>query len=84
MYIDHALDLFNATEGRYPKDYNEFMKRIIKENNIKLPVLPGGAKYAYDVKNHKLQVVRATADQPAGSAPNEPSGPKLPAIPGRP
>jgi len=59
MYIDHAVDLFNASEGRYPKDYDEFMKRIIKENQIKLPVLPGGAKYAYDVENHKLRVVKA-------------------------
>jgi hypothetical protein len=58
MYIQHALDLFNASEGRYPKDYDEFMTRIIKENQIKLPVLPGGAKYAYDVENHKLRVVK--------------------------
>ena len=59
MHVEHALDLFNASEGRYPKDYEEFMKRIIKENNIKLPVLPGDGKYAYDVENHKLEVVRA-------------------------
>lgn len=59
MYVEHAIDLFNASEGRYPKDYDEFMTRIIKANNIKLPVLPGGWKYAYDVPNHKLEVVRA-------------------------
>jgi hypothetical protein len=59
MYIQHAVDLFNASEGRYPKDYDEFMIRIIKENQIKLPVLPGGAKYAYDVENHKLRIVKA-------------------------
>jgi hypothetical protein len=59
MYIDHAIDLFHATEDRYPKDYNEFMTRIIKENQIKLPVLPGGAKYAYDVEKHKLRIVKA-------------------------
>jgi hypothetical protein len=59
MYIQHAVDLFQATEGRYPKDYNEFMTRIIKENQIKLPVLPGGAKYAYDVEKHKLRIVKA-------------------------
>jgi hypothetical protein len=35
------------------------MTRIIKANNIKLPVLPGDGKYAYDVENHKLEVVRA-------------------------
>jgi hypothetical protein len=59
MHIEHALDLFNASEGRYPKDYEEFMTRIIKANSIKLPVLPGQWKYAYDVENHKLEVVRA-------------------------
>ena len=59
MYVEHALDLFNASEGRYPKDYDEFMTRIIKANNIKLPVLPGQWKYAYDVENHKLEVVKA-------------------------
>jgi hypothetical protein len=59
MYIDHAVDLFQASEGRYPKDYNEFMTRIVKENQIKLPVLPGGAKYAYDVEHHKLKVILA-------------------------
>jgi len=59
MYIDHAIDLFHASEDRYPKDYNEFMTRIIKENQIKLPVLPGGAKYAYDVEKHKLRIVKA-------------------------
>jgi hypothetical protein len=66
MYIDHAVDLFNASEGRYPKDYDEFMTRIIKENQIKLPVLPGGAKYAYDVENHKLRIVKADDTGPNG------------------
>jgi hypothetical protein len=59
MYVEHAIDLFHAEHDRYPKDYNEFMTSIIKANQIKLPVLPGGAKYAYDVQNHKLQVVKA-------------------------
>jgi hypothetical protein len=58
MEIEHAVDLFNASEGRYPKDHEEFMTKIIKANSIKLPVLPGGWKYAYDVPNHKLEVVR--------------------------
>src|ERR1700693_680566 len=66
MYIQHAVDLFQATEGRYPKDHDEFMTRIIKENQIKLPVLPGGARYAYDVENHKLKIVRAVDDGTKG------------------
>jgi hypothetical protein len=70
MYIDHAVDLFNASEGRYPKDYEEFKTRIIKANNIKLPVLPAGWTYAYDVANHKLEVVRPpVADRSQGTPP---------------
>lgn len=60
-HIAHALDLFNASEGRYPNSYDEFMTRIIKENNIRLPVLPGGKQYQYDVENHKLVVIDAPA-----------------------
>lgn len=55
--IEHAVNLFHASEGRYPKDHDEFMQRIIKENQIQLPVLPGELKYQYDVANHKLMVV---------------------------
>ncbi len=65
--IAHALNLFNASEGRYPNSYDEFMTRIIKENNIQLPVLPGGKKYQYDVENHQLVVIDAPADAPAGN-----------------
>lgn len=57
--IDHALGLFYATEGRYPDSYDEFMTRIIKENNMRLPVMPAGLEYQYDVKNHKLVVIRS-------------------------
>ena len=63
MGIDHAVRIFHATEGRYPKDYDEFMQKVIKANNINLPVLPGGAKYQYDVENHKLVVVNATPSE---------------------
>ena len=56
--IEHAVNLFNASEGRYPNSYDEFMTRIIKENNIRLPVLPPGLEYQYDVENHTLLVIR--------------------------
>jgi len=62
-HIKHAIDLFEATEGRYPKDYDEFMEKIIKANNINLPVLPGGKKYQYDEANHKLVVVEAPTEE---------------------
>jgi hypothetical protein len=56
--VEQAINLFYAAEGRYPKDHDEFMQRIIKENNIQLPVLPFKGRYKYDVEQHKLVVVR--------------------------
>ena len=62
--IEHAVNLFQAAEGRYPKDHDEFMSRVIKENNMRLPALPSGLSYQYDVQNHKLVVVRADTGAP--------------------
>ncbi len=68
-HIEHQLNLYNAIEGRYPASLDEFMDKIIKPANIRLPVLPGGKKYQYDVENHKLVVIDApTEDAPAGDA----------------
>lgn len=58
MHIDQAVRLFEAENGRYPRDYDEFMEKIIKRNNIKLPVLPRQMEYQYDEENHKLVVVK--------------------------
>lgn len=57
--IQHALDLFNASEGRYPKDYDEFMAEIIKKPGaeISLPQLPHYQKYGYDAAEHKLIIL---------------------------
>jgi hypothetical protein len=62
--VQHALDLYNASEGHYPKDYDEFMTKVVKANGIKLAVLPGGWRYAYDVENHELKVVHAEEAAP--------------------
>ena len=56
--IIQGVQLFHATEGRYPKDHEEFMTRVIKANKIKLPKLSEGKRYEYDVENHKLMIVR--------------------------
>lgn len=56
--VDHAIGLYHALEGRYPKDHAEFMTVIIKQNNIRLPALPAGKSYEYDVANHKLMIVQ--------------------------
>jgi hypothetical protein len=57
LQITQAVNLFYAEHGRYPKDYEEFMKQIIEANQIQLPVLPGNIKYQYDVEKHELVVV---------------------------
>lgn len=75
-HIEHAVNLFHATEDRYPKDLDEFMQKIIKANNIQLPVLPGGKLYQYDVENHKLVVVEAPGAPAAPDAPTAPDAPK--------
>jgi hypothetical protein len=58
IQIPHALDLFNAEHGFYPKSHEEFMEKIVEFNQIKLPQLPDGAKYVYDVDSHTLMVER--------------------------
>lgn len=58
IQIVQAVNLFNAAEGRYPKDHEEFMTKVIKRNNIRLPMLPHGSAYKYDVQNHALVVVK--------------------------
>lgn len=58
LAIEHAVNLFNASEGFYPRSHEEFMTRIIAENNMRLPQLPADLEYQYDVANHKLLIIR--------------------------
>jgi hypothetical protein len=55
--MKHAVDLWHATNDRYPKDYDEFMNEIIKPNNIALPRLPPYQEYGYDANEHKLIIL---------------------------
>lgn len=55
--IAYAMKLFQATNDRYPKDYDEFMAEIIKANNIALPKLPFYQEYKYDEKEHRLVII---------------------------
>jgi hypothetical protein len=55
--IQHAVDLYHATNDRYPKDLDEFMNEIIRPNNIALPKLPHYQEYAYDANQHKLIII---------------------------
>ena len=56
IQVKHALNLYEAYEGRAPKDHDEFMEKIIKANMIELPVLPEGHKYVYDPMLKTLMV----------------------------
>jgi len=69
-HIKHALDLYQAENGRYPANYQEFMDEIIKKNNIALPVLPSYQEYFYDEKEHQL-LVREYPDRKAKAHPGE-------------
>ena len=63
MKITQAVEMFRATEGRYPKSHDEFMAKVIKANQIQLPVLPGEREYQYDVENHELKVVEPNKEK---------------------
>jgi hypothetical protein len=61
LAIQHQLNIYNALHGHYPKDHAEFMREIIKKQNLQLPKLPYGNTYEYDVANHRLVVVKGKA-----------------------
>lgn len=56
VQVPKALQLFKASENRGPKDHAEFMEKIIRANQIRLPELPAGASYRYDPKTEQLMV----------------------------
>lgn len=62
LQITQAVNLFNAEHDRYPRDHAEFIERIVKPNNISLPVLPGKLVYQYDVENHELKIVEGNEE----------------------
>ena len=57
LNIQHALDLYQAETGEYPKSFAEFKDRIITANNIALPMLPFYQEYGYDVPTHRLVIL---------------------------
>ena len=51
IQIPKTMQLFHATNNRYPKDMAEFERVILKPNGITaLPELPDGQRYVYDPK----------------------------------
>lgn len=65
--VQEAVNMFQATEGRYPKDLQEVMSTDLLTS---LPVLPQGYQYGYDAQSGKVKAVRSqnntdTATPPA-------------------
>jgi hypothetical protein len=57
LNIQHALDLYQAEHGEYPKNLDEFMNEIIKPNGIVLPTLPYYQEWGYDAPTHQLVIL---------------------------
>jgi hypothetical protein len=58
VQIPHAVKLFQAENGRFPKDMAEFQSAILNPSQITLPELPRGHKYYYEPKTGELMVER--------------------------
>jgi hypothetical protein len=58
IQIPHALNLYKALHGNFPKSQEEFMKEIVKANRLDLPELPAGNRYVYDPEKGELLVER--------------------------
>lgn len=55
IQIEKAVQLFEATENRKIASNDEFMTKIVKENQI---ALPPGHRYVYDPAKGELMVER--------------------------
>ena len=57
LQIQHAVNLYNALNDRYPADFEEFKREILDANGIRLPQLPAYQEYAYKADTHELVVL---------------------------
>jgi ABC-type glycerol-3-phosphate transport system substrate-binding protein len=53
-YINQDIQLFHASEGRYPKDLQE----LIPDYLAKIPPVPYGYKLDYDTNTYTVKVVK--------------------------
>jgi len=53
-YINQDIQLFNASEGRYPKDLQELIPNYL----AKMPAVPYGYKIVYDTTTYTVKVVK--------------------------
>jgi outer membrane murein-binding lipoprotein Lpp len=69
-----AVQHFQATEGRLPKDHNEFMKKIVEPLEINLGYKEENQEFLYDPHEGQwgevFVVAKEPAGPPAGAAPN--------------
>ena len=56
IQVPKAMQLYKALNNRAPRSHDEFMKVIIKENQISLPPLPPGDRYVYVPESEELMV----------------------------
>jgi hypothetical protein len=56
LQIPAAMKMYKALTGSAPKTHEEFMERVIKENNIQLPQLPPHQRYVYVPEREELFV----------------------------
>ena len=61
--VDYAMTLYKGEHGTAPSSNEEYMRKIIQENNIRLPRLPEGHEYVYDPSDGVLKV-RKPRDTP--------------------
>jgi hypothetical protein len=57
IQLPHACNIWEAINGRNPRNHEEYMRVIVDENKIKLPELPYGMVYEYRPDTNKLWVV---------------------------
>jgi len=50
------VQLYRATNGKNPADWQEFDKVILKPNGIRLPELQSGDKYIFDSNTGELMI----------------------------
>ena len=53
-YVNQDIQMFNASEGRYPKDLQEMIPNYL----AKMPVVPYGYKLVYDTNSYTVKVVK--------------------------
>jgi hypothetical protein len=64
IQIPDAMNKYRGVNGHFPKSEKEFMEKIIKENEIQLPELPGGERYFYDAERAAQMRTYDSADPP--------------------